>query len=168
MGALRRVEADRRRRTSRGVVVAGDRDPRACATATGCSTWSRTSRCSRSVPGGLIKMAGQEPPVLGVNNAIELAARTIEGERRAGSACSGTRRGRARAFDGVLRAEGAAEGAGQLDLRDRHRPRGAGRPDLQELRRRRARSPRRRACTPTSGRAPAAAAATATTATSSR
>ncbi len=40
-------------------------------------------------------------------------------------------------LDGVLRAKGAAEGPGQLDIRRRHGPERTGRPALQKLRRRR-------------------------------
>ena len=72
-------------------------------------------------------------------------------------------------LDGVLRAEDPAQVAGQLDLRGRHRPRRAGRPDRQDLQGDRARSARPRATSATPGAArTCASCCAATTATSSR
>ena len=95
---------------------------------------------------GLVKKLAKNHQYLGVNGAI---AAVDEDRREPGAA----RRVLAHAglrqepLDAVLRPEGAAQDAGQLDVPDRHRPRGTGRPDRQDLRRlRRADQGRARRC----------------------
>ena len=87
----------------------------------------------QEVPGGLIKLTAKNHQYLGVNNALEALAdiRAAGGQAGRVLAHPGQRQER---LDDLLRPEGAAQDAGQLDLRDRHRPAGAGRADLQELR----------------------------------
>ncbi len=82
---------------------------------------------------GLVKIIGQNHQFLGVNNAIAsmLAARKSgPWARRRVLADAGQRQ---EFLDGVLRAEGAAQSGGQLDVRGRDRPRGTGRPDCQDV-----------------------------------
>ncbi len=138
----------------------------ASASRPGCSTWSRTSPCSPRRQGGLVKLVAKNHQYLGVNNAIAGRAADPRQPGQAGRllAHAGQRQ---ELLDGLLRPEGAAQAARQLDLRRRHRPRRPGRPDLQELRRRRrghrageARPRRQR-------RAPASSCCAKTTATSS-
>ncbi len=69
VGALRRVEAQRREATRAAWT------PRCCSTAcwprTGCWTWSRTSSCSTTAkPGGTRKIVARNHQVLGVNSAV--------------------------------------------------------------------------------------------------
>ena len=82
---------------------------------------------------GLVKAIAQNHQYLGVNNAIRATL---------GGAGGGTRARRCfladagigqELCDGLLRAEDSAQGAGQLDLRDRDRPRRAGRADRQDV-----------------------------------
>ena len=71
--------------------------------------------------GGLVKVLAKNHQYLGVNNAIE-ALHEIErpaGPTRGLLAHPGQRQ---ELFDGLLLPEGAAQGAGQLDVRDRHGP----------------------------------------------
>ena len=87
----------------------------------------------QEVPGGLIKLTAKNHQYLGVNNALEALARHPPARGQAGRllAYPGQRQER---LDDVLCPEGAAQGAGQLDLCRGHRPAGAGRADLQALR----------------------------------
>ena len=74
-------------------------------------------------PGGLMKVLAQNHQLLGVNAAIAGAARdraTRERQARGVLAHAGLRQ---EPVDAVLHAEGAAPRAGQLDVRDGHRPR---------------------------------------------
>jgi type I restriction enzyme R subunit len=68
---------------------------------------------------GLVKIIGQNHQFLGVNNAIAsmLAARQA-GARARGRVLADAGQ-RQEFLDGVLRAEGAAQGGGQLDVRGR-------------------------------------------------
>ena len=120
LGALRRVEEDRRRGR------AGRRLPRDRAIRGTCAPGRLLDLVENFVAfeearGGLVKMLAQNHQFLGVNSAIAAVDADL-GENAGGSASSGTPRARARAFDGLVRPEGAAHAAGQLDLRDRHRP----------------------------------------------
>ena len=114
-----------------------------------CWTSSRTSPCSRS-PRRADQADRQEPPVPGSQQCRR--SRPGDPQRPEGQAgrllaYPGQRQER---FDDVLRPEGAAQDARQLDFRGGHRPRGTGRPDLQELRqRRRGHRSRRAQCAPT-------------------
>ena len=109
---------------------------------------------------GLVKILGQNHQFLGVNNAIAsmLEARKLRPRaRRRLLADPGQRQ---ELLDGLLRAEGAAQGRRQLDLRGGHRPRRAGRPDRQDLQdRRRGVRGRGRSVPRLERRAPARAAA---------
>ena len=84
--------------------------------------------------GGLVKKLAKNHQLLGVNRAIAAVDkhRREQGAARRLLAHAGLRQ---EPLDAVLRAEGAAQAAGQLDLRDRHRPHGARRPDRRDLRR---------------------------------
>jgi type I restriction enzyme R subunit len=75
--------------------------------------------------GGLIKKTAKNHQLLGVNKSIARLVELRETER--------AQRKRQEPVDGVLHAEGAAPGAGQLHFRHRDRPRGARRPDQQDL-----------------------------------
>ena len=133
LGALRRVEADRRRGRA-GRRLAGDDASAAPASRRACSTSSRTSSSSPTARGGLVKLVAKNHQFLGVNNARSTAAGTTARPTNAGQA----RRllahpgSRQEPLDALVHPEGAAHDARQLDLRDGHRPRRAGRPDLQE------------------------------------
>jgi hypothetical protein len=86
--------------------------------------------------GGLIKKTAKNHQFLGVNKSIarlvELRETEKDGAQAPGGVLAHAGLGQ-EPVDGVLHAEGAAPGAGQLHLRDRDRPRGAGRPDQQDL-----------------------------------
>ncbi len=92
----------------------------------------------RESGGALIKILAKNHQYLGVNNALEAvhADPRAPGPPRRLLAHPGQRQ---EPLDGLLLPEGPAQAARQLDLPHRHRPPGAGRPDLQELRRHRRR-----------------------------
>ena len=71
--------------------------------------------------GGLIKKVGKNHQVLGVNRSIEAVRKIKENQGRLGVFWHTQGSGQ-EPLDGVLRAEGAADAARQLDLRDRDRP----------------------------------------------
>ena len=71
--------------------------------------------------GGLIKIIAKNHQFLGVNNAIEALHADQREPGQAGRVLAHAGQ-RQELLDGVLRPEGAAQAAGQLDLRRRHRP----------------------------------------------
>ena len=110
-----------------------------------------------------------EPPVPRRQQRHRLDARSAQAGPRARRRVLADAGQRQELLDGVLRAEGAAQAGRQLDVRGRHRPRGAGRADRQDLQdhRRGERGRGRRNATPPAARTCANCCA-ATTATSSR
>ena len=78
-----------------------------------------------------------EPPVPRRQQRHRLDARSAQAGPRARRRVLADAGQRQELLDGVLRAEGAAQARRQLDLRGRHRPRRAGRPDRQDLQDRR-------------------------------
>ena len=169
LGALLRVEEDQRRGRGGSVsletVIRGMCDPGAPA-----RHRRELHRSSRSCPGGLVKLVAQNHQYLGVNNAIarltscDSAPPRQRRQARRLLAHPGLRQD---ALDGLLHAEGAAQAAGQLDLRHRHRPRRPGRPDRTRTSPTPASSPRS-TCARPSRRAPPSSCCARTTATSSR
>ena len=138
VGALRRVEADRRRGGA-GRRLARDGDPRHCASRRGCSTSSRTSSPTSSGPAAWSRCSRRTTR----SSASTRRSRALRdraharGPARRLLAHAGLRQ---EPLDAVLHAEGAAPRARQLDLRDGHRPRGARRPALRRVQGRRASS----------------------------
>ena len=92
--------------------------------------------------GGLIKMVAKNHQYLGVNNAIAALQKIKANQGKLGVFWH--TQGSGKSFSMVFFCpEGAAEGAGQLDVRGRHRPGRPRRPDLQELSQHAGRSPKR-------------------------
>ncbi len=82
---------------------------------------------------GLIKILAQNHQVLGVNKAIPAMLEARAAGHGRGGVFWHTPGGGQEPVDGLLRAEDPAAHRGQLDVRDRDRPRGAGRPDRQDV-----------------------------------
>ena len=138
VGALRRVEADRRRGT-RGRVELETAIRGMCEPARLLDS-SRTSSPTER-PGGLVKVLAQNHQVLGVNAAMEALER-IRARARSGSASSGTPRAPARACRCCCSPRRCCAASRRLDVRDGHRPQGARRPAPRRVRRRRRGQPR--------------------------
>ena len=127
VGALRRVEADRRRGRARDRLPR-HRDPRHSASRRGCSTWSRTSSPIWSGPAACSRSLPRTTRCSASTRAMRALADPASTRRAARRLLAHPGLGQ-EPLDADVRPEGAAPRARQLDLRDRHRPRRARRPD---------------------------------------
>ncbi len=108
LGALRRVEEDRRRGRA-GRRLAGDGDPRHVRPGPPARPGRELHRSSRSARAGWSSSSRKNHQYLGVNNAIDAAAATSTSNQGRLGVFWHTQGSGQEPLDGVLRAEGAAQ-----------------------------------------------------------